>query len=244
MKSNMKVTLDNRRMTQPHNANNIYFMLERQKLIHEMGGLCGKAAVQHHQQISHDLARYESLTLPDLPPPYLNLHLLLKWSVPEKNSKQSTQKHMDVSNFILMSPSLQVLDECIVLKACSSFASSMTVISFAQLARTVAEKSVDKETKDYCIEVALILKERHTEMTKVGKMGRLSTIDSVSQGPKEEAKPRNADSKTKDSELTEFKVEYCLPTMDSISPGPKNDTKQRKVQLPRRLTHAFEDQPS
>jgi hypothetical protein len=162
----------------------------------------------------------------------------------ERTPSESTQKHMDVSNLILMSPSLRVLDECVVLKAFSSFASSMTVISFDQLARTVAEKSVDKETKDYCVEVALILKERHTEMTKVGKMGRLSTIDSVSQGPKEEAKPRNADSETKDSELTEFEVEYCLPTMDSISPGPKYDTKQRKVQLSRRVTHAFEDQPS
>jgi hypothetical protein len=153
---------------------------------------------------------------------------------------------MYVSNLILMLPSLRVLDDCVVLKALFSFASSMTVISFAQLAWTVTEnwKSVDKETKYYCIEVALILKERHTEMTKVEEMSCLSMTDSVSQGPKEEAKPRNADSKTKDSELTEFEVEYCFPTMDFISPGPKNDMKQRKVQLPRRVTHAFEDQPS
>jgi hypothetical protein len=92
MKSNMKVTLANRRMTKPHNAYNIYFMLERQKLIHEMGGLCGKAAVHHHQHISHDLPRYDSLTLPDLPPPYQNLHLPLGWFVPGKYFKQKHTK--------------------------------------------------------------------------------------------------------------------------------------------------------
>jgi hypothetical protein len=53
----------------------------------------------------------------------------------------------------------------------------------------------------------------------------------------EEAKRRNADNETKDTEL-------CLPTIDSVSSGPKNDTKRRRVQLPRRVTHAFGDQPS
>ena len=115
----------------------------------------------------------------------------------------------------------------------------MTVTSFAELARTIAAnwKSADKETKDYCVEVARIIKERHAELNKVGLTGCLSTTDSVGPGPTEEAKPRNADNETKDTEL-------CLPKMDSVSPGPKNDTKRRRVQLPRRLTHAFGDQPS
>ncbi len=74
-------------------------------------------------------------------------------------------------------------------------------------------------------------------MTNVGGMGCLSTIDSVSPGPKEEVKPINADNGTKYSELTEFGALCCLPTMDSVSPGPM-------VQLPRRATHAFGDLPS
>jgi hypothetical protein len=115
----------------------------------------------------------------------------------------------------------------------------MTVTSFSELARSVAAnwKSAAKETKDYCVEVARIIKGRHTELSKVGVTGCLSTTDSVGPGPTEEAKPRNADNETKDTEL-------CLPTMDSVSPGPKNDTKRRRVQLPRRVTHAFGDQPS
>ena len=115
----------------------------------------------------------------------------------------------------------------------------MTVTSFSELARSVAAnwKSAAKETKDYCEEVALIIKGRHTELNKVGMTGCLSTTDSVGPGPTEEAKPRNADNETKDTE-------FCLPTMDSVSPGPKNDTKRRRVQLPRSLTHAFGDQPS
>jgi hypothetical protein len=115
----------------------------------------------------------------------------------------------------------------------------MTVTSFAELARRVSAnwKSADKETKDYCVEVARIIKARHAELTKVGVTGCLSTTDSVGPRPTEEAKPRNADNENKDTEL-------CLPTMDSVSPGPKNDTKRRGVQLPRRATHAFGDQPS
>jgi len=54
-----------------------------------------------------------------------------------------------------------------------------------------------------------------------------SSIDSVSPGLKEEAKPRNADNELKDSELTDFGAIFCLPTMDSESP-----------------THAFKGQSS
>ena len=96
----------------------------------------------------------------------------------------------------------------------------MTVTSFAELSLTVAAnwKSADNETKKYCQEVARILKERHTELTKVGGICCLSSIDSVSPGLKEEAKPRNADNELKDSELTDFGLIFCLPTMDSESP--------------------------
>ena len=106
----------------------------------------------------------------------------------------------------------------------------MTVTSFAELARTVAAnwKSADKETKEYCVEVARILKKRHTELTKVGGLICLSPIDSVSPGPTEEAKPQNFDNETKDTELTKFGAVFCLPGMDSASPGPKNETNQQK----------------
>ena len=105
----------------------------------------------------------------------------------------------------------------------------MTVTSFTELARTVAAnwKNAEKEVIDYCSEVARILKERHTELTKCRGIICLPTIDSVSPGSKEEAKPRNAD----------IGAVYCLPTMDTVGPGSK-------VQLPQRATRAFGDQPS
>jgi hypothetical protein len=144
----------------------------------------------------------------------------------------------------LMPSSLVVLAECIFLIALSSFASSMTVTSFFELVRTVAAnwKMADEETKDYCVEVARSLKERHTKLAKVGDTCCLSTIDSVSPGPTEETKPRNTNGKTKDTVLTEFGAKFCLHAMGSVSPGPTEETKQRKVQLPISATHALEDQ--
>jgi hypothetical protein len=114
----------------------------------------------------------------------------------------------------------------------------MTVTSFSELTRFVAEnwKSAAKETKDYCVEVARIIKERHTELTKVGGKGCLSTTRSISPGPTEDTKPRNAGNETKE-------VELCPPTMDSVSQGPKSETKRRMAQLPRKATHYFGDQP-
>jgi hypothetical protein len=55
------LTLPRMRLYQPHNAYNIYFMLERQRLIQEMKELCGTKAVQHHEQISYDLTGYDFL---------------------------------------------------------------------------------------------------------------------------------------------------------------------------------------
>jgi hypothetical protein len=110
----------------------------------------------------------------------------------------------------------------------------MAVTSFAELTRTVSAnwKSADKETKDYCVEVARILKARHAELTKVGGECCLSM------------KPRNAHKKTKDTDLTKFGVMFCLPTMDSVSTGAKSDTERRNAQLPITAMKAFGDQPS
>jgi len=114
------------------------------------------------------------------------------------------------------------------------FFSSMAVTPFAELARMVAAnwKSADKETKDYFKEVVRILNKRHTKMTKVGGIGCLSAIDSISPGLREEAKPRNADSKASDTGLAKFGAIFCLPEeLDSVSTGPKNDTERRNVIL-------------
>ena len=89
MKSNKEVTLVNRRLFWAHNAYNIYLIVERSRLIHEMEGSSGTAAVQNHQ---YDLAGYDLLPLPDLPPRFQKLQLPLGWFVPGKNSKRKHTK--------------------------------------------------------------------------------------------------------------------------------------------------------
>ena len=78
--------------------------------------------------------------------------------------------------------------EFVVLTVFLSFTSSMTVTSFSELARSIAAnwKSAAKETKDYCEEVARIIKGRHTKLNKVEMTGCLSTTDSV--GPRQRRK--------------------------------------------------------
>jgi len=116
--------------------------------------------------------------------------------------------------------------------------------SFTDLARAVAShwKSVDKETKDYCMTVARILKERHTELSEAEAIERLSMIDSINKGPKEETKQRSAKSnRTNNSELAEL---VCLPTMDYIDSEQANEKERRDLlsSTPRRANNAVGDQ--
>ena len=55
-----------KRRAQPHNAYNIFFILERKRLIYELEG----SVVDNHQQMSYDLDGYENLCLPNLPPKF------------------------------------------------------------------------------------------------------------------------------------------------------------------------------
>ena len=77
-----------KRRAQPHNAYNIFFILERKRLIYELEG----SVVDNHQQMSYDLDGYENLCLPNLPPKYQHLHLPPGWFVPGKNSKRKHAK--------------------------------------------------------------------------------------------------------------------------------------------------------
>ena len=85
----------------PHNAYNIYFILERQRLICAKGlidaleGSRGTETIKMHHQSSSDLAGYDSLSLPDLPdlpPRFEHLQLPRGWYVPGKNTKRKHVK--------------------------------------------------------------------------------------------------------------------------------------------------------
>lgn len=114
--------------------------------------------------------------------------------------------------------------------------------SFTDLARTVGAnwKTADKETKDYCLAVARIIKERHAELSEAEGVVCLSTIDSISPGPKKETKQRSAESnRMNDYESTESGVICCLPTNQQA-----NDARLRELQsmIPKRASFAFRHQ--
>jgi hypothetical protein len=79
----------------PHNAYNVFFILERQWLLNEMmsdrghGVLSGSAAAV---EPSYSLGGYESLVLPGLPTRYQHLQMPSGWFVPGKNSKRKHTK--------------------------------------------------------------------------------------------------------------------------------------------------------
>ena len=101
--------------------------------------------------------------------------------------------------------------------------------SFAELARSVALgwKSVDSETKDYCIKVASILKKRHSELLKVSPRQKMK------------AKPQISNNMAKDSEPTKAGGTWCLPTIEHsfvmpqpMPPGPIQQWTQKAPVLP------------
>jgi hypothetical protein len=67
--------------TQSHN---FYFILKRQRLIHEIP--------HQQQQLLYDLTGYDSLSLPHLPPQFQNMQLPQGWFVPGKKSEQKHTK--------------------------------------------------------------------------------------------------------------------------------------------------------
>ena len=79
-------------IARPHNAYNIFFILERARLIHDCveGGSIEKARAIHLS--SSDLRGYDQLVLPDLPQRYQDLELPPDWYVPGRNAKRKHEK--------------------------------------------------------------------------------------------------------------------------------------------------------
>ena len=77
----------------PLNVYNVFFALERQRLIQEKGS-CGPAAVHQQKCLSYyDLAGYDPISLPDLPPRFQNVKMQDGWYLPvEKDSKRKHVK--------------------------------------------------------------------------------------------------------------------------------------------------------
>jgi hypothetical protein len=81
-----------RRTTMPHNAYNVFFTLERRRIVDMMMDASSSESESNKQQKSYNLDGYESLVLPDLPPRYQHLQLPMGWFVPGKNSKRKHTK--------------------------------------------------------------------------------------------------------------------------------------------------------
>ena len=94
---------------QPLNVYNIFFILERARLLsQEVDGSGETATVQKHHDLSRDLAGYDHLGLPDLPPRFQELQMSPGWFVSGKNSKRKHVKSHGCELLILM-PLLLVL---------------------------------------------------------------------------------------------------------------------------------------
>ncbi len=107
--------------------------------------------------------------------------------------------------------------------------------SFTDLAKTVAAnwKSADKETKDYCLTVAHLIKERHAELSEAEEAVCLLKIDSTSPLPTEETKKRSAENnRMSGHKSTKSEVICCLPTIDFDCSGHANESKTRELQSP------------
>lgn len=131
-------------LSRPHNCYNIFFILERERLIQQAkeessshNGANDVASNSGEGSASYDLVGYESLNLPDLPPRYRGLSMETGWYVPGKNARR---KHVKTHG----------------------------LTSFADLAQTVANnwKTVDDVTKEYCQTVARIIRERHAVLSR------------------------------------------------------------------------------
>ena len=94
IKKTMKTSMpaNERRRPRPHNVYNVFFLLERLRLIDTTTDASSSESETNQLQKSYDLNGYESLTLPDLPPRYQHLHLPMGWFVPGKNSKRKHTK--------------------------------------------------------------------------------------------------------------------------------------------------------
>ena len=88
------IAIVKKRLHQPHNVYNIFYMLERLRLIQKVEESSGiiAAANQNQQPSFYDLAGYDALTLPDLPPRFQHVHVPKGWYVPGKNSKRKHVK--------------------------------------------------------------------------------------------------------------------------------------------------------
>ena len=82
--------------TRPYNVYNIFFILERARLIQTCAEVTavGKTPEIDQSTSSCDVAGFDLLCLPDLPPRYHGVHLPPDWYVPGKNAKRKhVSKH-------------------------------------------------------------------------------------------------------------------------------------------------------
>jgi len=164
-------------LARPHNCYNVFFILEREKLIRETREQAAAStpspspckSERGASSSSCDLSGYYFLDLPELPPRYRGLELSQDWYVPGRKAGRKHVKNEETHG-----------REYELISYAHSFSTRLTsnrstfkslcppVTSFADLARTVSTnwKVADADTKDYCRAVARILKNRHSALTQ------------------------------------------------------------------------------
>jgi hypothetical protein len=185
-------------LAQPHNCYNIFFILEREKLIRARQGsrssgekvVLAASGEPESSSSSFGRAGYCFLRLPDLPPRYQDLVLSHDWYVPGKNANRKHVKNAETHG----------------------------LTSFTGLAKTVATnwKAADDATKDYCNTVAHIIKERHAELKQF--RGIIDLLKEDSNVPKSKEKSKH--SKRKVIQQQRRRNQWCLPRSSSMGHDP------------------------
>jgi hypothetical protein len=75
-------------LTRPYNVYNIFFILERARLLEEVCAQGSNAKSRQPSSSPVDFSEYDLLCLPVLPPRYQFLELPPDWYVPGKNAKR------------------------------------------------------------------------------------------------------------------------------------------------------------
>jgi hypothetical protein len=121
-------------MGKPYNRYNIFYMLERERMLQSNSSYKKKPSGDLSGKSTHG---YEDLDLPDLPPQYASLDLSSDWFVPGRrmNKKRVHKKTHGLA----------------------SFQEIARVVADGW-------KNIDETTLDFCTVVAEILKQRHKEI--------------------------------------------------------------------------------
>ncbi|KAL7529178.1 hypothetical protein ACHAXR_002834 [Thalassiosira sp. AJA248-18] len=194
----------------PYNRYNIYYILEREKILQSNPKYCSKTAAAAAADAcpADFITGYENLQMPSLPPRYAHLNLSYDWYMPGKR-KATKRDHKK----------------------------SHGLISFQEMARLAADgwRSIDDETLEYVSIVADELKNRHKELMKKYPEFARSNSGGSSKSNKQNGKatktkqPRESRKSLPKVNMSDLVVSSSSPDVVGCSNSSNSNDAQRKI---------------